>query len=100
MHATFTETVESDIWSRLLGPQNTMLPPQAAQAILKIDFSPIDKKRIAVLAAKARKGNLTNQEHHEIDSYGRISSFISIMKSQARAALRNRQRNGSGAGSK
>jgi hypothetical protein len=94
MQAIQTKTVESAIWGRLFGLESTTLSPDAAGAILDIDFPDADKKRIDALAAKARKGTLTSNEQDEIDSYGRISSFISIMKSKARMALRHK-RNGS-----
>jgi hypothetical protein len=46
------------------------------------------------LAAKARTGTLTPEEQEAIDAHGRIGSFISIMKSKARTALRNIEANG------
>jgi hypothetical protein len=40
---------------------------------------------------KSTQGNTHPKEQTEIDSYGRIGSFISIMKSKARMALRKAQ---------
>ncbi|HEV3259605.1 MAG TPA: hypothetical protein VG013_22250 [Gemmataceae bacterium] len=91
-HAT---TTESAIWGRLLGLGTTTPSVEAARSILKIDFPQSDKDRMRQLAANARKGTLTPEEQDEIDSYGRIGSFISIMKSKARIALRKAQGNGS-----
>jgi hypothetical protein len=95
MQTTHTESTESAIWGRLLAPASSTLPPEVAQAILKIEFPQADKDRMHELAAKARKGTLTVEEQDEIDAYGRIGSFISIMKSRARVALRKVQGNGS-----
>jgi len=95
MLATQTKAVESAIWGRLLGPGSTSLSGEAARAILKIDFPQSDKERMHHLADKARKGTLTPEEQDEIDSYGRIGSFISIMKSKARVALQKSRENGS-----
>ena len=95
MQATQTKAVESAIWGRLLGPESTTLSGVAARAILKIDFPQLDKERMRHLADKARKGTLTPEEQDEIDSYGRIGSFISIVKSKVRAALKKSQGNGS-----
>ena len=92
-HAT---TTESAIWGRLLGAASPPISPEAARAILTIDFPQSDKDRMHELAEKARKGTLTPEEQDEIDSYGRIGSFISIMKSKARVALRKAQGNDSG----
>jgi hypothetical protein len=95
MQTTQTATTESAIWGRLLGPAGTTFSPAAARAILEIDFPQADKDRMHQLAAKARKGTLTAEEQDEIDCYGRIGSFISIMKSKARIALRRVEGNGS-----
>jgi hypothetical protein len=95
METTKAKTIESAIWGRLLGPGNKTLSREAARAILKIDFPQSDKDRMHELAEKAREGKLTREEQDEIDSYGRIGSFLSIMKSKARVALRNVQGNGS-----
>jgi hypothetical protein len=90
MHTTHRETTESAIWGRLLGPASTILSPEVARAILQIDFPQSDKDRMHELAKKARQGTLTQQEQDEIDSYGRIGSFLSIMKSKARVVLREK----------
>jgi hypothetical protein len=89
MQATQAKTIESEIWGRVLGHESGALSREVARAILRIDFPKGDKQRMHELAAKARKGTLSRDEKEEIDSYGRIGSFISIMKSRARVALRN-----------
>ena len=95
MHKPRTARTESAIWGRLLTPDGTTLSGEAARAILKINFPKSDKDRMRALAAKARSGTLSAEEQEEIEAYGRIGSFISIMKSKARVALRKVQGNGS-----
>jgi hypothetical protein len=95
MQTTYATATESAIWGRLLGPGGRSMNPETARAILKIDFPMPDKGRMRKLAAKARRGTLTAEEQEEIDSYGRIGSFLSIMKSKARMALRKLEGNGS-----
>jgi hypothetical protein len=95
MQSSQATATESAIWGRLLGPASTTLRPEAARAILEIDFPQSDKDRMRELAGKARDGTLTAEEQEEIDSYGRIGSFISILKSKARVALRKVEGNGS-----
>jgi hypothetical protein len=95
MPRTQTKNIEAAIWDRLLAPENHTMSSEVARAIVKIDFPELDKKRMRQLADKARKGILTAEEHEEIESYGNIGSFISIMKSRARLALQKCQRNGS-----
>jgi hypothetical protein len=67
------------------------LSREAARAILKIDFPENDEKRIRDLAAKARRGALTAEEEKEIDSYGRIGSFPSIMRVKGSDLLAEKQ---------
>jgi len=77
-------------------PNQPHFSPEAAQGILALDFSQEDKDRMRELAAKARQGTLVPEEQEEIDSYGRVGSLLSIMKSKARQALKNKaQGNGS-----
>jgi hypothetical protein len=95
MQTTPTTSTESAIWGRVLSPAGSTLSPEAARAVLQIDFPPADKERMRKLAAKARREKLSPREQDEIDSYGRIGSFLSILKSRARVALRRVQGNGS-----
>ena len=80
---------ESAILSRLVGPDPATMTPEAAQAILTIGFSQADKDRMQALSAKARAGALTVQEEGEVESYSRVGSLISILKSKARRSLKN-----------
>jgi hypothetical protein len=98
MQTTQIESTESAIWSRLLEPRRPALSPQAAHFFLKLDFAREDKERMRKLAAKAREGDLTSTEREEIDTYGRVGSLLSIMKSKARKALKQVS-NSNGAGS-
>ncbi|TWT39260.1 hypothetical protein Enr8_09580 [Blastopirellula retiformator] len=42
---------------------------------------------MSLLAAKARSGELTQQERDEAESYERISSLLGILQSRARIAM-------------
>jgi hypothetical protein len=94
--STRASSPESAIWGRLFGPEGTSLSLEAARGFLAIDFPQADKDRQRELAARARQGTLSPEEQEEIDAYGRIGSFLSVMKSKARVALRNAQADSSG----
>ena len=79
---------EAAILTRLVGPDQMILSPEAAEAILAIGFSQTDKDRMQELAAKARAGILTPEEQDEVEAYGRVGSLISILKSTARQSLK------------
>ena len=78
-----TETYEDTILAGLQGE----LTPQVAQAILTLQFSSEQKTRMADLAAKARSGELSENERSEADTYERISSLLGILQSRARISL-------------
>jgi SpoU rRNA methylase family enzyme len=88
MQTLQTATTESAIWSRLLEPANTLLSPAAARSILRLDFSEEDKKRMHVLAEKAREGTLTPAEHEAIENYERVGNLLALMQSKARLYLK------------
>ena len=85
---------EAAILTRLVDSEEPKLSPAAAEGILTIGFSPVDKDRMHILAVKARSGTLTPDERHEIEAYSRISSLLGILKSKARRTLKRRSRSG------
>jgi hypothetical protein len=64
------------------------MSPEAARAIVQLEFSAEDKDRMHVLAAKAREGTLTPAEQEEIRTYERIGNLLGFMHSKARLYLK------------
>jgi hypothetical protein len=85
---------EAGILSRIVGLDESELSAAAARGILRLRFSDADKEHMHRLAAKARAGDLTDEEQAKIDAYSRIGSLIGILKSKARRALNRRAANG------
>jgi hypothetical protein len=85
---------EAEILARLGTADESVLTPAAAEGILAITFSPVDKHRMHDLAAKAHSEMLTSEEQREIEAYSRISSLLGIIKSKARRSLKRRIVNG------
>lgn len=86
-----TETLphtDADILTRIIDPAGNALSRSAAESFLELDFSVADKRRLKELAALAREGDLSEADRAAIDSYGRISSFLTILKSKARRSLK------------
>ena len=81
------EISESTILARVIAPESPTLPPAVASELLKWGFTPIDHERMAVLAAKARDGSLSDAERAEAEGYERVSSFLGLVKSKARRSL-------------
>ena len=76
------------IWERAMSFDKP-LTPTAARALLKVQFSALDRERMTELAAKARAGTLTSDEERETDTYERLGCTLDILHSQARRVLRS-----------
>jgi hypothetical protein len=78
----------SAIWSRMVKPERGDLAPEAARAILKLDFAPEDHRRVDELSARAEKGDLTPRERTELEEYIRVDHVLAVPRSKARQSLR------------
>lgn len=79
------------IWERVL-QLNEDPTPTAARALLKLQFSPDDVRRMHELSAKTRAGSLTGEEREEIDTFERLGCLLDILHSRARRVLNRRPR--------
>lgn len=68
------------------------IPPSKAREILKLTFSPAERRRCRVLSAKAREGTLTAEEDRELAGLDRANIFLSTLHSKARLALKKAAR--------
>ena|SRR5437667_10484600 len=93
MSATNAINNEAAILGRLFESRSEALSPEIAQVFLDLDFSPEDRERMEVLAARAREGALTPDEESEIEAYRRCGSLLSVLKSKVRKTSRS-SRNG------
>ena len=87
---TPSAAIEAEILSRL------RLPPlsseEAAKALLSLEFSAADVKRMKKLSGKARRGALTQADEQLADAYERIGSLLAVLKSKTRISLRGKAR--------
>lgn len=80
---------EMAILRRIVDPTRPFLQEEAANAILRLEFSPKDRARMNRLAAKNRSGKLAAVESEELDNYVRVGQTLGILQSKARQTLRN-----------
>jgi hypothetical protein len=92
MHHPRANASEVAILSRVLEPDQPTLPPEAARALLALEFGPADKERMRQLSAKAREGSLTPDEQAETNNYERVGHLLNILRSKARRSLKGRRR--------
>jgi len=79
---------ETEILSRVIGPENPSFSAEAARSILALGFGDTDNERMNVLAAKARQGTLDEQEESLLDAYMFVGSVVDLMHSKARLSLK------------
>lgn len=82
----------SAIWSRVVNPERGDLSPEAARALLKLDFAPEDHRRANELSEKARQGTLTPTEQAELEEFIRVGNELAVLQSKARLSLKRTQR--------
>jgi hypothetical protein len=83
---------ETAILSRIIEPQQGVLPPELAEFLLKLDFPEADHERMAELSAKASDGTLNPEERQELEGYTNVGHFLALLQSKARVSLRGRSR--------
>lgn len=93
---TVKPSSELAILRRVVDRKQSTLSPEAARAILRLDFDTTDRKRMNQLAAKNRAGRLTHAEDDELNNFIHVGQVLGILKSKARKALKNAEMPASG----
>jgi uncharacterized protein (DUF2236 family) len=78
---------EVAILSRLILRATSPLSPEAARAILAMDFPEEDQQRMRSLADKAAAGTLTTDERAELECFNRVGYMLSVLHANARRAF-------------
>lgn len=68
--------------------ERLVVSPNAAEAILSMEFTEADRERMRQLAAENNKGTLTADELVEMEGYRRVGAFLGLMQSKARLLLK------------
>ena len=79
------------VWDRVLQFDES-ITPTAARALLKMKFSVPDLELMQGLAAKARRGALSETEAIEIDTFERLGCLLDILHSKSRRVLKRHPR--------
>jgi hypothetical protein len=82
-----TSASEADILSRVIEPEQAGLSEAAARSMLAFGFRDSDRRRMNVLAERARAGTLSVDEQIEAYSYERVGHFLALLQSKARRSL-------------
>jgi hypothetical protein len=65
---------------------------ETARRILGLGFSIEERQQMVALAAKNRAGTLSPNETETLDTYCRVGTILSGLKSRARKVLKKRRR--------
>ena len=85
---------DATILRRLFQTDHPVFTRAATEAFASFELPDREKARLRDLAAKARAGTLSAAEHQEVEAYGRVGSFLSILRAQARKLLAENKRTG------
>jgi hypothetical protein len=86
-HANSSEIA---ILARLLSNETGKLSHELANFLLGIGFKDDDKNRMHDLAVRNQDGKLSVAEQDELSAYAKAGTLLSILKSKARRALRQK----------
>ncbi len=75
------------ILERVIVSSTRSVTPDAARMILTWNFSDDDRQRMALLAAKAREGMLTDEEKAELNEFSDVSDILTLLHLRADHAL-------------
>lgn len=84
------ESSEAAILDRVIRAEAGGWPRSAAEAILRVNFAPKDRKRMCVLLEKAEAGELSPSEAQEAEHYRHVGRLLELLKSPARNSLRDK----------
>jgi hypothetical protein len=85
---------ETSILSRVIRPELQDLTSDAANAILRFNFTDADLRRMNELSQLAQEGSLAEDAREELENYNRVSHLLALLHSKARRSLSEMTRRG------
>jgi hypothetical protein len=83
--STSTPNHQAEILARTIRSDDGSFPEEAARCLLEMQITDADRLE---LAAKARKGELTELERSELEDYERVASLLELLQSKASLSLK------------
>jgi hypothetical protein len=84
MMAMVATNTEAGIWQRMIDADPVQLSAEAAKALLKFDFAPSDRRRMDELSERVQRGQLSQEEQDELQTYVRAGHVLALIQSKAR----------------
>ena len=86
--STTAFTTTTDIFGRVIDPQNPTFSLEAAKSVLELQFPSRDIPRMNELAEKANRDSLDEAEFEELSNYRLVGALLDLMHSKARISLK------------
>jgi hypothetical protein len=80
--------MDSHIMAEVVESQEGDFEPDVARAIICLRFSAVQNEQMRQLADKHNRGELTEEERDQLESYRRVGNFLALLQSKARLSLR------------
>jgi hypothetical protein len=80
----------TQIWTRIIAPQEADLPPEVARYFLSLTFTKGDKNRYSELARK-QHFELSTEEKSELETLVAANTFLMLIQAKARLSLNRQQ---------
>lgn len=86
---TLTVPSEAEILIGMVQPEDGNMPPEAAKALLRLQFDAAATKAIERLLRANAAGAITVEERLLLDRYLRVGQLIDLVQAKARLSLAN-----------
>lgn len=80
----------TQIWTRLILPDEPDLAPEVAKYFLTLGFTETEQNRYEALASKEQR-DLSHDERSELEEFAHANTVLMLLQSKARLSLKRRQ---------
>lgn len=87
MIASALPATELDVFTQVIGPDETPLSEELSRSLLAMRFTAEAEANIRSLLDKNNRGQLSTTEREALDRYLRVGQFIDLLQAQARIRL-------------
>jgi hypothetical protein len=83
---TESDSTVTAIFARVLASLPAPVQDDAADAYLALDFSPADRRRMNLIAARAQRGELTARDRQIFENYEQVDAILTLLRSRVYVA--------------
>src|SRR4051812_8903546 len=80
---------DAQLWNRLISPDRSDMPLEAARYFLSLEFNASDRNRMHELAQRNQAGEMTPTDEAALASYRRVGIQLDILRAKAKLSLKS-----------